>query len=246
MIKKRRDIIDDQRCQIEGTYGETKKITKKRGVTTHIASIGLKINYSVCACPLPASKKNEMINKIVNSIYPLSKKSLEDINSLIKVEYLKKGETFIKRNKRNIKEYFLLEGVCRSYLINPNGNEITITFFMNNSILSPYTTRTQKEISLLNFEALTDMKVASFNAKEFEKLMVDNLEIREFGNSVLRKELSQKVDKEIGLVSLAAKERLQKFREQFPMLENLVSHSVIASYLGITNVSLSRLRKNIV
>jgi len=184
-----------------------------------------------------------MIKEIVNSFYPISRKSLEEINSLIKLEDWEKGETFIKRNKRNIKEYFLLEGVCRSYLVNPNGDEITITFFMDNSILSPYTTRTQKEISLLNFEALTDVKLASFNANEFEKLMVNNIEIREFGNSVLRKELSQKVDKEIGLVSLAAKERLQKFRKQFPMLENIVSHSVIASYLGITNVSLSRLRK---
>lgn len=184
-----------------------------------------------------------MIKEIVNSFYPISRNSLEEINSIIRLEDWKKGDTFIKRNKRNIREYFLLEGICRSYLVDPNGDKITITFFMDNSILSPFTTRTQKEISLLNFEALTDIKLASFDAKEFEKLMINNIEIREFGNSVLRKELSQKVDKEIGLVSLAAKERLQKFREQFPMLENLVPHSVIASYLGITNVSLSRLRK---
>lgn len=187
-----------------------------------------------------------MIKKIVNSIHPISKKSLEEINALIKLEDWKKGEIFIKRNKRNIKEYFLLEGICRSYLINPNGDEITITFFMDNSILSPYTTRTQKEVSLLNFEALTDAKLASFNANEFEKLMINNIEIRAFGNAVLRKELSQKVDKEIGLLSLAAKDRLQQFREQFPMLENLIPHPIIASYLGITNVSLSRLRKNLV
>ena len=184
-----------------------------------------------------------MIKEIVNSFYPISRKSLEEINALIRLEDWKKGETFIKRNKRNTKEYFLLEGVCRSYLLSPNGNAITITFFTDNSILSPHTTRSQKDFSLLNFEALTDIKLASFNAKEFGKLMVNNIEIREFGNSVLRKELSQKVDKEIGLVSLAAKERLQKLREQFPMLENLVPRSVIASYLGITNVSLSRLRK---
>ncbi len=57
LTKKRLDIIDDQRCQIEGTYGETKKITKKRGVTTHIASIGLESNYSVCACPFHTIKE---------------------------------------------------------------------------------------------------------------------------------------------------------------------------------------------
>ena len=44
-----------------------------------------------------ASKKKEMIKKIVNSIYPLSKKSLQEINSLIKLEDWEKGETFIKK-----------------------------------------------------------------------------------------------------------------------------------------------------
>ena len=83
------------------------------------------------------------------------------------------------------------------------------------------------------------------NAYEFEELMINNLEIRRFGNAVLRNELTRKVDKEIGLASLTAKERLLKFREQYPMLENLIPHTDIASYLGITNISLSRLRRDL-
>lgn len=73
--------------------------------------------------------------------------------------------------------------------------------------------------------------------------MVVNLEIRAWGNEVLKHELALKVKREIQLASLNAKGRLLKFREQFPLLENLVPHPAIASYLGITNVSLSRLRK---
>ena len=58
----------------------------------------------------------------------------------------------------------------------------------------------------------------------------------------MQNELARKVDKEIGLVSLTAKERLLKFRAQYPLLENLIPHPIIASYLGITNISLSRIR----
>jgi CRP-like cAMP-binding protein len=83
------------------------------------------------------------------------------------------------------------------------------------------------------------------DAKSFEKLMVDNLEIREFGNVVLRNELKQKVEKEIGMASLTAKERLVKFREQYPLLENIIPHTTISTYLGITNISLSRLRNEL-
>jgi hypothetical protein len=72
--------------------------------------------------------------------------------------------------------------------------------------------------------------------------MVDNLEVRRFGNMVLLAELQKKVEKEISLASLTASERLQVFRKEYPGFENIVPHAAIATYLGITNVSLSRLR----
>jgi len=190
-------------------------------------------------------KQTKMIKEIINSICPISTNSLKEIEHILEYKNVKKGETFIKRNKRNKKEYFILEGICRSYLINPQGEEITIAFFTSNSILSPYSIRTTKEISVLNFEALTNVKFAAMNALEFEQLMIDNLEIRRFANTVLQNELARKTDKEIGLVSLTAKERLLKFRAQYPLLENLIPHPVIASYLGITNISLSRIRGNL-
>jgi hypothetical protein len=83
------------------------------------------------------------------------------------------------------------------------------------------------------------------DASKFLSLMVDHLDAREFGNMVLKIELKNKVEKEIGHASLTAKERLLKFREQYALLENLVPHTTIATYLGITNISLSRLRKEL-
>lgn len=186
-----------------------------------------------------------MIKEIINSIYPLPPHSVKKIEELIAYANHKKGDTFVKLNRINSKEYFLLEGVCKSFLINPEGEEITLSFFTSNSILSPYTTRTSKNASLINFKSLTDTRLATINATEFEKLMVDDLEIRNFANTVLRNELTNKVAKEIGLASLTAKERLLKFREEFPMLENVIQHTDIASYLGITNISLSRLRSDL-
>nr|WP_321412285.1 Crp/Fnr family transcriptional regulator [uncultured Carboxylicivirga sp.] len=188
---------------------------------------------------------NDIVKNIINKISPISDKSFQEIECLLKFETFEKGETFIQRNKRNEKEYFILSGVCKSYLINPDGDEITISLFTENSILSPYQIRTTKNISNLYFKALTNLELASISAKEFENLMIENIEIRNFANTVLQNELISKVEKEIGLASFTAKERLIEFRQKHKGLENLIPHTDIASYLGITNISLSRLRKDL-
>lgn len=189
---------------------------------------------------------NKKVKHIIDGIFPISEPSFREIESLLEFETFEKGEVFIERNKRNEKEYFALSGVCKSYLLNPDGNEITISLFTENSVLSPYQIRTPKHISNLSFKALTDVELASINAKAFEKLMVENIEIRSFGNTVLQNELVSKVEKEIGLASLTARERLIEFRTKYKILENLIPHTDIASYLGITPISLSRLRKDLI
>ena len=188
----------------------------------------------------------DITRNILLSICPMSEISLEAILDIVEFIEFQKDEVFIEKSKRNSYEYFVLEGVCRSFLLNPEGEEITISFFTDSSIISPYTARTSNGFSNLNFQALTPLKLGVMDAIRFEEFMVENLEIREFGNRVLRKELNQKVEKEIGMASLTAKERLLRFREKYPILENLIPHTTISSYLGITNISLSRLRNELV
>lgn len=187
----------------------------------------------------------ERTRPIVNKVSPVSEGSLDLISDLIVVEVYEKGDVFIDRGKKNNKEYFVYEGVCRSFLLSPEGEEVTISYFLEGSVLSPNKTRTANQMSHLNFQALTKLTVASLNADKFEQLMINHIDIREFGNMVLQYELLAKVEKEIALASLNGRERLILFREKYHFLENLISHVDIASYLGITNISLSRLRREL-
>jgi len=187
----------------------------------------------------------ERTRPLVNKVSPVSEGSLDLMSDLIVVEVYEKGDIFIDRGKKNNKEYFVYEGVCRSFLLSPEGEEVTISYFLEGGVLSPNKTRTANQISHLNFQALTKVTLASLNADKFEQLMINHIDIREFGNMVLQNELLGKVEKEIALASLNAKERLILFREKYHFLENLISHVDIASYLGITNISLSRLRKGL-
>lgn len=184
------------------------------------------------------------LKDIINSILAISDASMDQISAILDNKEIASGTIFLEKGKRNQSEYFLIDGICRSYLLDPDGNEITISFFNTGSVLSPYVSRTINGILNLNFQALTAITIGVIDALKFEDLMVNNLEIREFGNMVLKLELQKKVKKEINQASLTAIERLQIFRKDYPGFENIVPHSTISTFLGITNVSLSRLRRN--
>jgi CRP-like cAMP-binding protein len=174
----------------------------------------------------------------------VSRKSSLQIVRLCEKKTFESGVIFINTGQKNNEEYFVVDGVVRSFLINQAGEAITLSFFETGSALSPHVTRTQNGISLLNFEAITSCRLICFAADKFEKLIEENLEIRDFANTLLRAELFRKIQKEIQLTSWTSRERLEQFRKDYHMLENRIPHPMIASYLGITNVSLSRLRKS--
>ncbi len=186
-----------------------------------------------------------VIKNITDRIYPLSRQSLELIESELTIEEYNKKELIIESDSWNRKEYFILEGICRSFLINPLFEETTLSFYTDNTVVTPNLARTVEGKSLYNLQALTSVRLASISVSVFEQMRIDHEEIRNFGQTVMRNELIKKVDKEMGLAALTASDRLIKFRDTYPMLENLIPHPHIASYLGITNITLSRLRKNL-
>lgn len=188
---------------------------------------------------------NALTKEYFDTIFPLSEESFSDLKNIFQSVKISKDEVFIKAGRKNNSEYLIVNGFCRSFLVNPKGEDITISFFKQKSALSPHITRTKDGFSLLNFQALTALELIEFDAGLFLTLMIENMEIRNLGNTILLNELLSKTEKEIAFASLTAKERLNKFRREFIILENLIAHPIIASYLGITNVSLSRLRNEI-
>jgi CRP-like cAMP-binding protein len=96
--------------------------------------------------------------------------------------------------------------------------------------------------SRVHCHALTAAVVAGFEASLLLDCMLRVPSVQRWGDAVMRAELMRRVDREWALAALPAMERLQHFRAQFPGLVARIAQHHIASYLGITPVSLSRLR----
>lgn len=109
----------------------------------------------------------DKISSIINDVTSISNKSLGKINELIQYVNIKKGELITTVGEKNNREYFVIDGIVKTFLNTPEGESVTISFFMSNSTISPSTTRNQKGRSLLNIQALTDVEIGTIDAADF-------------------------------------------------------------------------------
>ena len=173
---------------------------------------------------------------------PVSRQQFINKSAIIE---LPKNTVLFKAGGTNNKEYLLLEGILHRYNLSEKGTMVTTGFYLPGSVVTPHFARTSKSKSIFSTQALTNALLAAIPVAELDALRESNSEFRDFGQRVVEKELSTALQLDVAFRSYSAKGRLLAMRKQYPYLENEVPHPVIASYLGITNVSFSRLRKEL-
>lgn len=152
------------------------------------------------------------------------------------------GSYMSSQGERDENEYFLLSGRARSVVTDAEGTEVNLNLYAAPMVITPNMARTSGGCSLVDIEILDDAVAATMLAAQLMDLMVNFESIREWGNNLMREELTRKVGREWCLAALSARQRLEWFRKVHPGYEALFAHFHIASYLGMTPVTLSRAR----
>lgn len=158
---------------------------------------------------------------------------------------LRKGEQFYSEEEKSPYIYFLISGVLRGYTIEEDGKDITDCFLFRYG---------QAHIGFLdaglnNFlteraEAVTDAEVMCFDVKELTEQIDRSLELsRVYSAKLMESYVEHWVHKNVRF-RYSAMERYQWFLTAYPGLIDVVPHKHIASFLGMTSVTLSRLRRS--
>ncbi len=175
----------------------------------------------------------------------LNHQQLDLISKKATVLEFSKDEYFSEAGKTARQVGFILEGVIRVCYYNNKGEEITKYFIDENNILFDIESFDNEIASTVYVEAITDCKILVFSKKDWQELLNTIVGWDTIIHKMISKMLLQKVERRSQLVSDDARTRYLKFMEIFPNVANRVPLSYIASYLGITQSSLSRIRKNI-
>lgn len=183
----------------------------------------------------------ELINKIKSSIH-LSKEAEKHLFSISKEKTIHKGETLIHQGQTVKKTFFVTNGCLRSYCTDKNGKEHTLQFAIKNWWISDFIAIYNNELATLTVESITNSSIIEFNAKELDKIHSLFPEFEAFQRKNLERHVVSLHKRILNQLQLTALERYDLFLEKYPDIEQYTPNYHIASYLGITQQSLSRIR----
>ena len=183
----------------------------------------------------------DLINKIKTNLN-LSSEAEEFLYSISKEKILPKGEVLIRQGEVVKKTFFVTTGCLRSYCIDKNGKEHTLQFAIKDWWISDYIAIHSDELATLTVECLKESKVIEFNAKELDEIHERFPEFESYQRHNLERHVVSLHKRILNQLQLSAAERYDLFLKQYPDIEQYTRNFHIASYLGITQQSLSRIR----
>jgi CRP-like cAMP-binding protein len=185
----------------------------------------------------------ESLLKTIRSFAKISAAEEERLCSIVTTQTCDKGDIFIRAGTVPQKIAFVVRGLFRYYYPTSSGNEFTKGFFPENSFISSYTAMVRHRPSHYTIEALEPSTILTFSYADWKTLYESHAGWSALIIALLEKGYSKKENRERELLLFNAEERYRSFLTEYPELENRVKQHLIASYLGITPVALSRIRK---
>lgn len=173
----------------------------------------------------------------------IHKEDAEEIARNFHQVYLKRGDLILEPGQVSDDYIYLQKGLMRSYLYDLEGNEITTDFYTSNNVAFEVTSFFNRSESQAFLEAVVDCDAFRISYQELNSLFHKRSACREFGRAVLVKEFIRSQKRNYSMINRSAQQRYQELIATRPEVMQYAPLKQIASFLGITDSSLSRLRR---
>lgn len=182
------------------------------------------------------------IDQILNEIYPLPVVTIAEISKHIKEVRFDKGHILLRADRVEKNLYFLKKGVVRAFATQ-EAEDITFWFGKEGETVLSMKSYVDNQKSYESIELLENCELYEMNIEQLRALFNTDIHIANWGRKLAEKELIKLEKRIISRELQSAKQRYDELLSTQPSLLQRVQLKYIASYLGITPVSLSRIRK---
>lgn len=179
--------------------------------------------------------------KIIKQLFPLNDKEISLLNDGISFFSAEKEKNLIKPLHVADRLFFLEKGTVRSFY-QKDYKEINTEFFFENDFFTAFTSFLTQEKTNLHFQCIEQCDLISIPRELLDKLLREDTKWNILLNNILAKEYIKKCRRESSFLLLDANERYHYFLKQFPDADNRIPLFHIASYLGMSPETLSRIR----
>lgn len=180
----------------------------------------------------------------IKNIYPLQAEHLNLILQELKEIHFAKGHLIIKKDKIEQSLYFMEQGAAMAHLDGLD-HKIIFWFGMEGDLMLSYNSYINHTPGYEDIELLEDSKVYEINTTVLSALYNQHPELANWGRKLAELELIKTEKRFIARLFKPAKERYEELCTQYPALIQRIQLGYIASYLGVTQVTLSRIRAKI-
>lgn len=185
------------------------------------------------------------LHQFIHSHVSIPEATAARIAGAFQKKTLKKGELFLKAGKVSDEYLFLESGFIRSFLFDTEGNEITLNFYSGGNVVFEVASFFQRVPSQESFQALTDCTVWALTYADLNQLFHEVPEFREMGRTLLVKGFISFKMRTLSMINQTAEQRYETLLKTQPEVFQYAPLKYIASYLGVTDSSLSRIRKEL-
>lgn len=175
----------------------------------------------------------------------LTSDEIEQVCSAHKKVQFKRGEYLLKEGEVSDRYYCLEEGLIRAYATNSEGKKVTTSFFSPNEIVIEVASLFLRIPTKENIQTLTDCVCWKLSLDSFQQLFQSIPRFSEWGRDWMSGVLFSTKQRSLTMITDSATERYLALQKDHPEIIRQAPLKYIASYLGITDTSLSRIRKEV-
>ena len=185
----------------------------------------------------------EQLVQFILSIFSMPLGQAEEIASHFTEKEFAKNELILKRGRTCNEYYFLADGFARAYTHDLDGNDVTTAFYQSNQVVCELFSFFKRIPSQENIQAMTTCKTWYLSFDGLQLVFHTLIPFREFGRTILVNSYASLKQRMLSMLHQTAEERYSQLLKNNPDVFQYAQLKQIASYLGVTDTSLSRIRK---